>query len=211
MKHPDEPLLAHLCDDIDRFTLVPHCKQLGSRRIVVIPNVVMNHLEVPQAPAGPGIQREQAVAEQVRPPAIGAVKVVLRARRRRKDDATLLVDRKFAPHVRSAHALPRVLWPGLIAELAGTWNRVEGPHQLARAHVKSAYIAGCGPISLIGRGAKNQQIFKHPSGRGGLYQPNGLGIAIQSLFQVDAATVAEGENRPTRARINGAQGMVAGK
>ena len=76
---------------------MPHGKQLGRGGVVVVPDVVMDHLEVPQALAGARIEREQAIAEQIRAGAIRAVEVVLRAGGRGVDDAALLVDRKLAP------------------------------------------------------------------------------------------------------------------
>src|SRR5438876_12081962 len=102
----------------------------------------MHHLEMPQALAGAGIERQQAVAEEIGAAAIGAIEVVLRARRGGVDDAALFVDREFAPDIRSADALPRILGPSVIPELAGARNGVESPHQLPGHDIESAYIAG---------------------------------------------------------------------
>src|SRR5437016_10995814 len=90
----------------------------------------MHHLEMPQALAGAGIERQQTVAEEIGAAAVGAVKVVLRARRGGVNDTALFVDREFAPDIRSADALPGILRPRIIPEFAGARNGVEGPHQL---------------------------------------------------------------------------------
>jgi hypothetical protein len=56
----------------------------------------MDHLEVPEALAAARIEREQAVAEQIRTVTIAAVEVVARRAGRYIDDAELGVDRGFA-------------------------------------------------------------------------------------------------------------------
>ena len=47
---------------------------------------------------------------------------------------------------------------------------VEGPDQLAGAHVEGADVAGPGAVSLIGRGAEDQQVFEDAAGSHGLHQ-----------------------------------------
>ena len=47
-------------------------KEFRRGGIVVIPNVVVNHLEVPQAFTGAGIERQQAIREEVGPVAVRA-------------------------------------------------------------------------------------------------------------------------------------------
>ena len=53
-----------------------HRDQLRRGGRVVVPEIVVHHLEVPQPLAGARIQRQQAVAEEIRADAIGAVVVV---------------------------------------------------------------------------------------------------------------------------------------
>src|SRR3982074_759948 len=103
---------------------------------------MVDHLKMPQAFAGAGIERQQTVTEQIGSVTIGAIKVVLRAGGRRIHDAALLVDRELAPHIRPAHALPGIFRPRVVSKLARTRDRVKGPPLLPGAHVESPYIAG---------------------------------------------------------------------
>ena len=83
-------------------------RQLRRRVVVEIPDVVVHGLEVPEPLAGPRVERDQAVAEQIGALAVAAVEVVLRAAGRDVDDAALRVDRLLAPVVGAADGLPRV-------------------------------------------------------------------------------------------------------
>ena len=171
----------------------------------------MHHLEMPQALAGPGIQGQQSVGEQICAAAIHAVEIVFRARGGRVDNSACLVDGELAPDIRSAHAIAGILRPRVIPEFTGARNGMERPGEISRANIKCADIARRRTILLICGGTENQKIFKHPARRGGLHQANALGVAIQSLFQIHAACVAKSENQPARPRINGVQKMVARK
>ena len=79
IEHPDEALLADLRHDVDRLAVVPHGQQFRRGGVVVIPDVVVDHLEMPEPLAGAGIEREQAIAEQIGAFAVRAVEVVFRA------------------------------------------------------------------------------------------------------------------------------------
>ena len=88
-------------------------------------------------------------------------------------------------------------------------NGVEGPDQLAGAHVEGADIAGSRTVPLVGRRAENQQILEDAAGRGGLHQRERLRIAAQPFFQIDAAVGAEGEDRLAGSRIDRLQRVIA--
>ena len=72
-------------------------------------------------------ERKQTIAEQIRSAAIRAVEIVLGARGRRIDNTSFRINGEFTPDIGAADALPGVLRPGIVAELAGTRNRVKGP------------------------------------------------------------------------------------
>src|SRR5665213_2714821 len=138
-----------------------HREKFRSGRIIVIPDVVVNHLEVPKTFAGAGVQREQAVAEQIGPRAVGPVKVVFGASRRHINDPASLVQRKFAPTISAANGLPCVLRPCVISELARMRDGMKTPDQLTRAYVIGANIAGSGSVPLVCRRPEHKQIFKN--------------------------------------------------
>ena len=94
------------------------------------------------------IDRHQTLAKQSVAVAMAAEVVAGWRLDRQVGDAELFVDRDLGPHARVAGVGPRVVEPGVVAELAGPWNGVEGPQALARARVESANIAfdvGLGP------------------------------------------------------------------
>src|SRR5262249_1235854 len=90
IEDPDEPLLTDLRHRIDRFAVMPELEQFGCGGIVIIPDIVMNHLEMPEPFAGPRVECEERIAEQVRARAVDAVEVVLRARSRQVYDPARL-------------------------------------------------------------------------------------------------------------------------
>jgi len=154
-----------LRDDVDRLTVVPDGEQLRRGRVVPVPDVVMHHLEVPDPFSGSGIQREQAVAEQVGARAIAAVEVVLRTRGRHVDDAAGAIDRHLRPVVRAADALPRIFRPRVVAELPFVRDRVEGPDEASGADVEGTDIAGRRLVLLVRRRSEDDQVLEHATGR----------------------------------------------
>jgi hypothetical protein len=71
-----------------------------------------------------------------------AVVVVGRRAERQVHVAEVLVGAHWRPDVGAADGLPALLLPRLVAELAGLWDRVEDPAQLAGAGVEAADVAG---------------------------------------------------------------------
>ena len=65
IEHPHEPSLPDLRDHVDLLAVVTDGQQFWRGGVVVIPNVVVDHLEVPDAFSGAGIEREQAVAKKI--------------------------------------------------------------------------------------------------------------------------------------------------
>ena len=71
---------------------MPHFDQnrLGGK--IVVPQVVVHGLKVPQPLTAGGIERDQRIAEQVRPLAVAAVIIGRRRGQRQEHDAALGVD-----------------------------------------------------------------------------------------------------------------------
>ena len=59
---------------------------------IQVPQIVVNRLEMPQAPARVGVERDDAIGEQVQPEAIAAPEVGTRGFGGRVDDAPFFVD-----------------------------------------------------------------------------------------------------------------------
>src|ERR1035438_3776429 len=70
---------------------------------------MVDHLKMPDAAAGAGIESQKAIGEKIIAVAVGAIKVVLGARCGCVNHAVLLVQCEFTPDVGSADRSPRVL------------------------------------------------------------------------------------------------------
>ena len=171
----------------------------------------MNRMEVPEPLAGARIERQDTVGEEILAASIRAVEIVVSRPGRDVHDAALLVDRHRAPIVRAADVLERLLWPGVVAELAGQRYRVELPLLLAGDDVVRANIARRVDKSFARRGSENQQVLVDLAGTVRL---DSSGIALrarQADPQIHDAVLAEGQNRLARLRIDGLQKAVDGK
>ena len=148
VEHVGEALLADDRDRLDVAAVHGDVDQVRRRREVVVPDPVMHRLKVPDAFAGPGVETDQALGEQVVTGPVSAVVVVGRCGERQVDVAQLLVGARPGPHVRVAGVLPRCTVliragePGLVARLALLGHRVEKPELLAGPDVEPPDIAG---------------------------------------------------------------------
>ena len=86
LEHVEESGLAGLRHDVDGAPVVADGQQLGRGREVVVPEIVVDGLEVPEPLARSRVEREQAVAEQVVAGAIAAVEIVRGRAGRHEDD-----------------------------------------------------------------------------------------------------------------------------
>src|SRR5262245_55890664 len=98
----------------------------------------MHGLKMPEILPGARIERQHAIRVQIVALAVSAVQLVLARSGGHVDDSPLYIDGDFSPHIDAAHVLVGVLWPGVVAELARSRNRMEHPSQLARDHVERA-------------------------------------------------------------------------
>jgi len=178
----------------------------------------MDELVMPEALARAGVEGEEAVAEQVRATAVGAVEVVLGAGGGRVEDAALGIDGEFTPDVGAADALICILGPGVVPELTGPRHGVEAPDELAGADIEGANVAGGdieganvaggGAVTLIGGRAEDEEIFENFSRRGGLDEADGGGVAVETELEIDFAAIAEIGDGLAGACIERAQGVV---
>ena len=136
-----ERLLRYLRQRLDLAAVHRDVDELRRGRKVVVPQPVMDGLEVPHPLAGVGVEADDALREQVVAEPVAAVEVVRRRRDRQVDVAKFLVDRHHVPDVRVAAVLPGVVLPCVDAVLALLRNRVEDPLHLAGAHVVAADVS----------------------------------------------------------------------
>ena len=143
IEHVDERLLRHLRQRLDAAAVHGDVGEHRRGRQVVVPQAVMDDLEVPDALAGPGVEaRAMLSAEQVVAGPRAAVVVAGGVLGRQVDVAELLVAADQRPGAAVARVGPRVVQPRLVAELALARHDVEGPQVLAGADVVAADVVG---------------------------------------------------------------------
>ena len=190
-----KPRLAGHRHDIDVAPVVPDRRELWRRRVVVVPEIVMHVLEMPQPLARSRVEREQAVGKEIRANPIGAVEIVRARSGGKVRNAARGIDRDLAPRVRAADVLPRVLWPGVVPELTGMRHCVKLPHEFAGDDVVGAEIAGRRQVAFAGRRPEQDEILENLARRVGLYAADRRRIAAEPLPQIDRAVDAEREDR----------------
>src|SRR5262249_32957167 len=85
------------------------------------------------------VDGDQAVTEQIVARTMTAVEIRSGIFDRQIGDPRIFVDRDLRPHAGVAVHGPRIVLPGVVAELTRPGNRVEGPEQLARADIESTH------------------------------------------------------------------------
>jgi hypothetical protein len=123
-------------------------------RKIVVPQFVMDILEVPLEFAGERIDGNGRIGEQVVARPISSVIVHARAADGHVDDATLLIDSQCErPNVNACAILPAVVAPRVVAEFAGTrmvWKSQSFfPLRASYALVSPRsplLVSSCGPI-----------------------------------------------------------------
>src|SRR5689334_6341002 len=101
-----------------------------------------NPLKVPEPFSILGVQSNQGVCEQVVSQTISTVKIKRRGTRGDVENPAFGIQRHARPIVGGAAGLPRLLWPGVVAKLAGVRNGVKRPPKLAGSHVVGANVSG---------------------------------------------------------------------
>src|SRR5882724_78145 len=124
-------------------------KKLWRAGIVVVPDIVMHHLEMPQALASARVEGQQAIAEEVGAGTVRAVEIVFGAGGGHVDNTALLVERKLSPAIHAANVFPGVFRPGIGTKLAGARDRVKGPHKRAGKDVVGTDVARRRGVSFI--------------------------------------------------------------
>ena len=141
IEHEHEAVFRCLRHGVDRLAVPLDRHEHGRRREVVVPEIVVNRLEVPDPLPGGGVHRDHRVGEQVVPEAIAAVEVRARRADRQEHQASLEVGRDGGPDVRGTREARPGL-PGVVPELARMGDRVERPAKLAGPHVEGPHVTG---------------------------------------------------------------------
>src|SRR5215472_2038470 len=169
VEHIEKAVFAGLGHDIYVLPVLLDGGELRRSSLIVVPEIMVNHLEMPNALAGARVEREDTIAEQVVTLAIGAIEIVCGRAGGEIDEAALFVHRHISPGIVAAYVFPSVLWIRFVAEFAGVRHGVKLPYEFAGNDIVSANIARRGYVAFTRRGAENHQVLEDLSRASRLY------------------------------------------
>ena len=204
VKDVGDGLFRQLDDSLDRSPVHIDVDQNRMWRIVVIPDVVMDQLVVPDPFTGFDIEADQTAREKIVPRPRTAPNIVGAGFDVQVNVAQFGVDRKRSPDTGVPGVVGRPIQPGVVAELARARNGVESPFSFAGHHVerqnvtlqvRSSEAAHCG--------ADNHGVACDHYRRGvaDASQEVAVEVQIQGFDHVDGAIDAEAWNRTAGVRI----------
>ena len=156
--------LRHLRDGVNRLAVVGDRDQVRIDRQVVVPQVMMERLEVPDALFRPGVERDGAVGEEIVALPVASVEVEGGRAQSREDQSAFRVDAEPTPGVRRASDFTGIVVPRLVSEFSPTGHGPKSPNLRAGADVKRPDISGRGDAGpLITGDSDNDRIL--PDGR----------------------------------------------
>ena len=133
------PALPRVHQHLARTSLIRDVREHGRRGAVVVPQIVMDLLEVPLVGAGLQVERDDRHGEQIVAAALCAVVVRTGVASRDVNHPEVGIDRRMRPNRRAA-VLPGIAFPRVVAKLARTRNRPELPDFLAGLRVVGAEL-----------------------------------------------------------------------
>src|SRR5262249_30736318 len=102
----------------------------------VVPNRMMNDLEMPLSLTRFQINANKTLAEEIVARSMSTVEIGGWRFDRQIYESQLFIDADLSPHASVPVCRPRVVQPGLVPKFARSRNRVEGPEQPAGSNIK---------------------------------------------------------------------------
>ena len=191
VKEKQEALLRRLDHCVERPAILRHADQRRLRGQIVVPDVVVHRLEMPDALPGRGIECEHAVSKQIGPDAVAPVEVERRRADARENDAALHVEAHAGPVVCPADVLVGVGRPGLVSELARPGRGVEDPAPPAGHCVVGSDMSRCLRIRPLPASSAydNKVLERHDRARA--LHGNARHFAVQIFVEVDHSVPTE--------------------
>ena len=199
IQHEQQALFGRLRQRFDGPAILDGVDENRRRRNVVIPQRMMRRLEVPTPFARADVDRDDALAVQIRTGPKAAVHVAVRRFDGQIRQPKLLVGRDRGPDAGVAAARPRgVVEPAFVAALAGLRHGVESPQQLAGHDIETADVAD-DVVGLVGRRERRMRRGHHDDVARDRRRRVGPDLApvpivalIERRFEIDDAVVTEG-------------------
>ena len=160
----------------------------------------MHQFKVPDAAAGGALEAHEALSKEVVAETVTAVPVVGRCGGREIGVTKILISADHRPDISLAVVLPRLVLPGLVAELARLWNDAELLSEPARSDIEPPDVSRC-----FGQGRRPIQRV-HPHDDRLATDQRGAVLAVHvearhALPKVDLAALAEVADRLAAFRI----------
>src|SRR5262249_13445440 len=169
LEHVHHSGLRHLNHDGDLHATLSHGRQRGGRRVVVIPDVVVRCLKVPDYAAGGGAQRNDGIRVAVLAEP-HATEVIGRGTRRRQEDQIASgIGHNHRPHVAAPGARGTPPLPGLERGIRRILrDGIERPLERAGPNIPRAHLAARGgEVRVVRDGRAGNDQASHDRGRRG--------------------------------------------
>ena len=136
----DERLFGCLRNNRHRLAIDLNIQQHRRSRHIVVPDVVMHHLVVPQPLTGFDIECNQAGAEEIVSRTEPTVEIKRGPVCWNVDNAAFLVGRQWCPGRNIARPLPRIIFPGVVTKFSRPRQDVELPQKFTGTGVVAEYV-----------------------------------------------------------------------
>ena len=133
--------LGHLSHGVHGSAFVIDRDQDRGTGQIVVPQVMMHDLIVPDAFAGLGIETEDAVSKEILADPIAAPVIIGGRSGAEEDPPPPGVQRDATPGIGASHALPCIGRPGVVAELLRMGNGMKDPASFAGPQVEGTDVA----------------------------------------------------------------------
>ena len=205
--------LRHLRQRLDGLAVHHDVHDVRGGADVVVPDAVVDGLEVPDTLAGLDVEADDALGVDVVAEALAAVVVVRRRRQRDVDVAEFLVGGEHGPGVGVALHAPGFVLPGLGERLALLRDGVEAPLELAGADVVRPDVARRVFVlrdEVEDLRPHDDRVADHDRRRAvGDVVPVPV-VDAEVAGEVDHAVVAEGRIRLAGGRVDGHELLAGG-
>ena len=145
IENKNKPHFGYLRHRRDFPPLAAHGNQIGRRGHIVIPDVVVHHLVIPEKLARGGIQCHQGIPEKALTFSVRSIKIVRGRPYGKENHPPLHVHAHDGPHIGPRTVFPGITFPGLVSSFAGSGDGVEPPDQLSGTDIKGANVSA-GPF-----------------------------------------------------------------
>ena len=139
IKDVGKSLFSYLGNGLDLSPVYGNVDQVGCRGCVIVPDAMMNHLEVPDSLPCACVQGNQALGEEIVPGSVTTEKIISRCFHRQIDEPEFQIGTQLRPCTTITCISPGLFLPGFHTKLTLLGNAVEGPFQFACRNVITPY------------------------------------------------------------------------